>query len=97
MNDRDLYTWRGIRTFLDRLDGDDREPDPWEVHFMIEALGSLLHSDGDPALVEAAMLPVGQRARNHDGAVTSDMDEVVTKADLRAAFLAVPVPGGHPA
>lgn len=97
MDNRNFYTWRSIRAFLDRLDDVGREPDPWEAHFMIEALDSLRKSDGDPTLVEAALLPVGQRVSHHDDAVTGEADEIVTKADLRAAFLALPVPGGHPA
>jgi hypothetical protein len=97
MGDCNFYTWRSIRAFLDRLDDAGREPDPWEAHFMTEALDSLRRSDGDPALVEVALLPVGQRLSHHDEAVTSEADDIITKSDLRAAFLALPVPGGHPA
>ncbi len=97
MDDRNLCTWRGIRAFLDRLDGANRDPDPWEAHFVSEALESLRRSDGDPALVEVALLPVGQRVRHHDDVITGAADAIVTKADLRIAFLALRVPGGRPA
>lgn len=94
--DNNLHTWRNIRSFLDRLDRDEREPDPWEVHFAIEAIASLSLGEGNPRFIDAAGLPASRRVPEHEQPIVNESDHKVTKADLRAAFRALPVPGGHP-
>jgi hypothetical protein len=96
LTDRNLHAWQGIKTFLDALDRDQREPDPWEAHFMAEAITMLAQGEGEPIFIDAAELSIAWRIHAHDQKVTTDGDAKLTKADLRAAFLSLPVPGGHP-
>jgi hypothetical protein len=95
MYDPMFETWVGIRTILDRLEADHREPDPWETHFVVEAIVSLGCGRANVGAIEAASLSPGDRpgARR----LITDLDRTATKADLGSAFVQLPVPGGHPA
>jgi hypothetical protein len=94
VHDTKFDTWKGIRSTLDRLDSDKREPDPWESHFVAEAIVSLAHGQGNMKAIEMADLPISDRIVTH--LKMTELDRAVQMADLRAAFLTLPVPGGHP-
>ncbi len=94
MNDRVLDTWQGIRAALDRMDEEKREPDPWESHFVAMAIISLNNGQEDVRAIEMAELPISERKDAHE--VMTELDRALQKAELRAAFLSLRVPGGHP-
>lgn len=93
MNEGTLHTWQGIEAILHRLTDEQSEPDPWVSFFVTRAIQSV--GRGEPnlrALEMAAVPPADRHAHEVDLAATS----ALTRADLRAAFETVPVPGGHP-
>ena len=95
MNEGELATWQGIRDLLDLLEVQHREPDPWESHYVAEAIDSLEHGYADPGALAAAHCSIA--ARHEVAALVSEADWATSKADLRAAFGNLRVPGGHPA
>lgn len=93
MNEGTLHTWQGIETILHRLTDEQNEPDPWVSFFLAQAIQSV--GRGEPnlgALALAALPPTERHAHDVDLAAAVK----VTTADLRAAFEALPVPGGRP-
>lgn len=95
MYDSALETWQGIRDVLDVLEAQHREPDPWESHFVAEAIVSLGHGHAATEAIDAARCPLESRRRAKD--VVGELNRAITKADLLAAFHNLVVPGGHPA
>jgi hypothetical protein len=87
-------TWQGIRAALDRMDGEKREPDPWESHFVAMAIISPDNGQEDVRAIEMAELPISDRMDAHEE--MTELDRAIQKAELRAAFLTLRVPGGHP-
>lgn len=93
MNEGTLLTWRGIEAILHRLTEEQSEPDPWMSFFVAQAIQSV--GQGEPNLdaLEMAELPVDER---HAHEVDLTAAAKLSRADLRAAFETLPVPGGHP-
>lgn len=93
MDEGTLHTWQGIEAILHRLTDENSEPDPWLSFFVAHAIQSVGRGEPNVRALEMAVLPPAERhAQEMDLVAAAKM----TRADLRAAFESLPVPGGRP-